>query len=86
MCHFSAKLDNFDFFGPNLPKNEFRVGNSENEFWNKNQHRQDAMRANFQEKRTILTFLTQILGLEFQKSKSGFGICTSKIPCVPILS
>ena len=22
--------EHFDFFGPNLPKNEFRVGNSEN--------------------------------------------------------
>ena len=27
-----------------------------------------------------------ILGSEFQKSKSGFGICTSNIPCVPIFS
>ena len=46
---FSAKLDNFDFFDPNLPKKEFWVS-------------------------------------EFQKSKSGFGFCTSKIPCVPIFS
>ena len=23
VCQFSAKLDNFDFFGPNLPKNGF---------------------------------------------------------------
>ena len=27
-----------------------------------------------------------ILGSEFQKSKSRFGICTSKIACVPILT
>ena len=26
------------------------------------------------------------MGSEFQKSKSGFGINTSKIPCVPIFS
>ena len=26
------------------------------------------------------------MGLEFQKSKSGFGINTSNIPCVPIFS
>ena len=73
MCQFSAKLDNFDFFGPNLPKNEFRVGNSENEFWNKNQHRQDAMRASFQEKQTFLTFSAQIC------PKINFGVGISKI-------
>ena len=39
--------EHFDFFGPNLPKNEFRVGNSENQSWSKNHHRQDAMRADF---------------------------------------
>ena len=27
---FSDKMENFDFFGPNLPKNGFRIGNSEN--------------------------------------------------------
>ena len=27
---FSGKTGNFDFFGRNLPKNGFRVGNSEN--------------------------------------------------------
>ena len=27
-----------------------------------------------------------ILGLQFQKSKSGFGSNTSKIPCVPVFS
>ena len=29
MCQFSAKLDDFDLLGPNLPKSGFRVGNSE---------------------------------------------------------
>ena len=30
VCQFSAKLDKFDFFGPNLSINGYRVGNSEN--------------------------------------------------------
>ena len=30
MCQFSGKLDNFDFFGPNLPKNEFWGRNFKN--------------------------------------------------------
>ena len=29
MCQFSGETDNSDFFGPNLPRNGFRVGNSE---------------------------------------------------------
>ena len=49
------------------------------------------MCTNCQTKLTTLTFWAQIwpkwiLGSEFQKSKSGFGINTSKIPCVPIFS
>ena len=38
VCQFSGKTNSFDFFSPNLPKNGFRVGNSENYCWNKNQH------------------------------------------------
>ena len=30
--------------------------------------------------------LTERVNLEFQKSKSGFGINTSNIPCMPIFS
>ena len=30
LCQFSVKTDNFDFFGPNLLKNEIRIWNSEN--------------------------------------------------------
>ena len=30
VCQFSGKTSNFDFFIPNLPKNGFRVENSEN--------------------------------------------------------
>ena len=69
----------------------FRVGDSENECWNKNQHPWDTLCANFYIKRTTLTYWAQIcpkmdLGSEFQKSKTGFGISTSKIPCEPIFS
>ena len=30
MCQFSTKIENFDFFGLDFPKNVFLVGNSEN--------------------------------------------------------
>ena len=30
MCQFSGKMDNFDFFGPNLPKNGFWDRNFKN--------------------------------------------------------
>ena len=48
MCvcaNFEAKQT--DFFCPNLPKNGFRVGNSENYCQNKNQDPQYTMCANF---------------------------------------
>ena len=49
------------------------------------------MCTNFQTKWTTLNFWAQtaqkwILGSEFQKSKSGFEINTSKKTCVPISS
>ena len=69
----SVKLDNFDFFGPNFAKKGFRVGNSENQCLNKNQHHQEVMRANFQEKRTALTFSIQIC------PKMNFVVRISKI-------
>ena len=40
----------FNIFSPNLPKNVFRVGNSENYCWNKNQDPRYTMSANFQSK------------------------------------
>ena len=49
MYQFSDKMENFEFLGPNLPKNGF---------WGRN----------------------------FKKSKSGFAINTSKIPCESIFS
>ena len=91
VCQFLGKTDNFDFFGQNLPKKGFRVGNSDNYCGNKNQHPGDTMCTNFQAKRTTLTFLTQIC------TKTNFGVGISKIyvwirnqhlqiPCVPISS
>ena len=47
VCQYSGKTNSFDFFSPNLPKKGFRVGNSENYCWNKNQHPRYTMCANF---------------------------------------
>ena len=46
------------------------------------------MCTNFQTKRTTLPKFAQklTLGSEFQKSKTGFGISTFNISCVPIFS
>ena len=49
------------------------------------------MCTNFQAKQTTLTFWAKfaqkwISGSESQKPKYGFGVTTSKIPCVLILS
>ena len=61
MCaNFQAKTKGFDFFILNLPKNGFRVGNSENQCRNKNQYPRDTMCANFSAKRATLNFLAQI--------------------------
>ena len=60
-------------FSAHLPKSGSRVGNSENYCWNKNQHHQDAMHANFHEKQTTLTFSAQIC------SKMDFGVEISKL-------
>ena len=90
MCaNFQAKRTTLIFFWPNLPKNGFRVGNSENQCLNKNQHSGDNMCANFQAEQTILTFFAQIctkvdIGLEIQKAIVGIRISIFEIPCVPI--
>ena len=89
MCQFSGKMDNFNLFGPNLPKNRFRIGNSENLCQNKNQQPRDTIPVNFQAKWTTLTFLAQIcsqidFGLEIQKTNVRIRISTLEMPCVPI--
>ena len=64
---FSGKTNSFDFYSPNLPKNGFKIENSE-KYWNKNHYCQDAICANFKEKRTTLTYSIQIF------SKMDFGV------------
>ena len=60
VCQFSGKTNNFEFFAPNSPKSGIRIGNSENQCRNKNEHPRDTLCANFWEKRTTLNFSTQI--------------------------
>ena len=89
VCQFSGKTNNFDFFDPNLPKNEFWGRNFKNLYQIRNLHIQDDMCVNFQLKQTTLTFLAQIcpkrkLGFEIQKTNIGIRISILEIPCVPI--
>ena len=71
------------------PKMDFavRISKIQLQIWN--QLFQGLMCAYFQAKLTSLTLLAQTcpktnFGVKFQKTKSEFGISTSKIPCVPI--
>ena len=76
-------------FRPNFPKNRFWGRNFITLSLDRNLHFQDTMCANFQLKRTTLTFLAQIfpkrrLGFEIQKTNIGIRISILKIPFVPI--
>ena len=92
LYQFSDKTDNFDFLGPNLPRNGFWGRN----FKNLSLDLESAsvryfVHQFFRQNGKLWIFgsefsLKWILGTEFQKSKSGFGINTSKILEVPILS
>ena len=91
VCQFSGKTNCFEFFSPNLPKNEFRVSNSESYCRNKNQHPRYTMCASFQSKWTTLNFSAQIcpekdLGLETEKRNVGIRINIVETLCVPIFS
>ena len=74
---FSTKICPIMGFGVGISKIKVRI---------QNPHTWDTICTIFQTKQTTLNFRAQILGLEFQKSKVGFGINTSNIPCVPIFS
>ena len=83
---FSDKTDTFDFLGPNLPKNGFWGRN----FKNLNLDLESASLRyhmyQFSGNRRLRIFGPKfapkwILGSEFQKPKSVFGINTSNIPC-----
>ena len=89
VCQFSGKTNSFDFFSPNLPKNGFRIDNSENYCRNKNPRY--TMRANFQSKWTTLNFSAQIcpkkdLGFETEKNNVGIIINIVETLCVPIFN
>ena len=89
MCQFLVKMNNFDFFDPNLSKKGFTVGNWEKYCRNKNQNCGDTLCANFQPNWRTLTFLVQILpkmdlGSEIQKTNAGIRISITKISCMPI--
>ena len=86
-----GKTNSFDFFTPNLPKNGFRVRNSENYCWNKNQNPQYTMCTNTQTKWATLNFLIQIcpekdFRLETEKGNVGRRINIVETLCVPIFS
>ena len=70
MYQFSGKRNNFEFFGPNLLKNGFRVENSENWCWKMNNF--DFFEQNLPK--------NWFWGWDF----SGFEICILETLCVPI--
>ena len=90
VCQFSGKTYSFDFFSPNLPKTDLGL---------EIQKTNDAIRINILEIPSVPVFRQSgqlwhfrpkfapklILVSEFQKSKFGFRISTSKIPCEWIL-
>ena len=83
------KTNNFEFLSPNLPKNEFWSRNFKNLSLDLESVSLSA--PIFRQKGQLWIFglkfaQKSILGSEFQKSKFGFGISTSKISYVPIFS
>ena len=87
----SAKLDNFEFFGPNLqicPKMDLGFEIQKTNIGTRIRNLEITC-TNFQVKWTSLTFLAQIcpkmdLGSEIQKTNVGIRISIVKMPCVPI--
>ena len=70
MYQFFNKTNNFDFFGPNLPKNGFWDQN----FKNLSLDLESASLRCYVHQFSDKFAQKWILGSEFQKSKSGFGI------------
>ena len=87
---FSDKTENFEFLDPNLPKNEFWGQNFKNLSLDSEPASLRYYVYQFSDKMDNFEFLGPNLpkngfwGSEFQTFKSGFGINTSNIPCVPI--
>ena len=92
MYQFSDKMDNFEFLGPNLPKNEFWGQNFKNLSLDSESASLRCYVYQFSDKTDNLEFLDSnlpkniFLGSKFQKCKSGFGIDTSNIPRARIFS
>ena len=89
MYQFAAKLDNFDFFGPNLPKNEYWVQNFKNLSPDSESALPRYYAYQFSVKTDNFDFLAQIspkrkLGFEIQKNNVGIIITILEIPCVSI--
>ena len=88
LYNFLDKTDNFNFFGPNLPKTGFWDQNFKNLSQDSNQHPWDTKCTKFQAKQATLNFRAQIypnwiVGSKFQKSKSRFRISILDILGVP---
>ena len=87
---FSDKIDHFELLDPNLPKNRFWGKKFKNLSLDLESASLRYLVHQFSDKTDNFEFLgpnlpkNGLLGSEFQKSKSGFRINTSKIPCVPI--
>ena len=89
---FSDKMDNFEFLGPNLPKNGFLGSKFQKSKSGFGFSILEILCAPiFRQSGELWIFGPKfaqkwILGLQFQKSKSGFEINTSIIPCVSLFS
>ena len=92
MYQFLDKTDNFEFLGPNLPKNGFWGQNFKNLSLDSESASLRYYVYQFSGIRDNFEFLdpnlpkSKFLGSEFQKSKSWFRINISNIPCAPIFS
>ena len=91
VCQLLDKTNNFDFFGPNLPKKEFKVGNHKTNVGIRISIVKISCVPIFRKNGQLWLFRPKfaqkwILESGFQKSKSEFGICTSKIPYVSLFS
>ena len=90
MCQFSSKRNNFGFFGPNLPKNEFLIWIFKNLSANSESVPPRYHVCQFSDKTDNFDFFSPNLpkngfwGSQFQKSKFVFAINTSKILRVKI--
>ena len=86
---FSDKTDNFEFLGPNLPKNGFWGQNFKNLSLDLESASLRYYVYQFSDKTDNFGFSglkfaqKWNLGSEFQKSKSAFGINISNTPCMP---